>query len=169
MTPFERVKELLEGAKPAPDVVTQSRAPVRSLTAVPDPINDWAKGNGMRLSWQMADDTRLTQIHALGIIPLRVQDLPKEVDEALENVKPFITGEGVFRRSNAVLCIQSQSNYDACMQAARNRAAAQRDGFDLMKFREEAAQLGFQAVVGEDWATSPSELIGQTGGSGYGT
>lgn len=160
MSAYDTVRKLLDGARPGPKVETVSREPVASLTTVPKPIKEWADGAGYRLSWQQGSDMRITQIHGQGIIPLRVpDDLPDDVMAKLKGLTQFLVTDGVLKRADACLCIQTLDAYEDSMEQVRLRSQRQRDGFDANKFKEDAEALGVQAVMGEDWAQSPKDLV----------
>jgi hypothetical protein len=115
----------------------------QGFTTVPPEIKDWYASQGMRLSWQRKHDDSLSLKFGMGIQPIVVTELEVDHPEIVEVFKRFrmkITPEGYVQRQDAILCYQSQEEWEETEAAFRDRLKEREDGVADIETLEKSVQ-----------------------------
>lgn len=135
-------------AEPAIEVTKRPRTP--QFVDVPPPIKQWADANGKRLSWQSNDPNLLSLKFGQGMVPLRQADLEESAPDVWAEISkryPIkVTEEGYFQRLDAVLCVQSQEEWQEWEDAENVPGRIREHGAKDMDALEQEIQNALEAT-----------------------
>lgn len=91
---------------------------------VPEPLKEWAKARGLRLSWQFSDPASFAMLVGSGFEAI-TREMVVQIPGMEEWLRPgrgalWFDAEGRISRDGAILCLLSQEDFDA-MQAETGR------------------------------------------------